>query len=66
MRKLLNALALFIGLALIIVGCLNQNQDKVSPPTQDKVTSPISSNIHLKYGNPSNANLKDTNNYLLE
>ncbi len=25
-----------------------------------------SSNIHLKYGNPSNANLKDTNNYLLE
>ena len=23
-------------------------------------------NIHLKYGNPSNANLKDTNNYLLE
>ena len=25
-----------------------------------------SSNIHLKYGNPSNANLKDVNNYLLE
>ena len=24
------------------------------------------SNIHLKYGNPSNANSKDTNNYLLE
>ena len=24
------------------------------------------SNIHIKYGNPSNANLKDTNNYLLE
>ncbi len=23
-------------------------------------------NIHLKYGNPSNANSKDTNNYLLE
>ena len=25
-----------------------------------------SANVHLKYGNPSNANLKDTNNYLLE
>ncbi|MGK7896169.1 MAG: DNA/RNA non-specific endonuclease [Xenococcus sp. (in: cyanobacteria)] len=66
MRKLLKALALFISLALIIVGCLNQNQDQVSPPAQEQVTPPISSNIHLKYGNPSNANLKDTNNYLLE
>lgn len=34
-----------------------------------KKTTPkaiASSNIHLKYGNPSNANSKDTNNYLLE
>lgn len=66
MKKLLNALALFIGLALIVIGCINQNQDKVSAPDEDKVTPPISSNIHLKYGNPSNANLKDTSNYLLE
>ncbi|MGK7897864.1 MAG: DNA/RNA non-specific endonuclease [Xenococcus sp. (in: cyanobacteria)] len=58
MKKLLNALALFIGIGLIVVGCISQNQDKDTPP--------ISSNIHLKYGNPSDANLKDTNNYLLE
>ncbi len=32
--------------------------------TQNKTIS--SSNIHLKYGNPSNASTKDTNNYLLE
>ncbi len=32
-----------------------------------KASSAIASgNVNLKYGNPSNANLKDTNNYLLE
>lgn len=66
MKKLLNGVALFIGIGLIVVGCINQNQDKVSAPNKDKIDRPISSNIHLKYGNPSNANLKDTNNYLLE
>ena len=31
--------------------------------TNNKAIAPA--NIHLKYGNPSNANSKDTNNYLL-
>ncbi len=39
-------------------------------PRQNKSTNKErevnTGNVHLKYGNPSNANLKDTNNYLLE
>ncbi len=39
-----------------------------SLPRGEKTTAEAiaAANIHLKYGNPSNANLKDTNNYLLE
>ena len=62
LKTFLNGIALFIGISLIIVGCLNQNQDKLSAPNQNNTTQPRSVNIHLKYGNPSNANLKDTNN----
>ena len=57
-----------IGVTLSIVGCINQ--DQLSTPQQKNTTQQRvinnSANIHLKYGNPSNANLKDTNNYLLE
>ncbi len=46
------------------VACESLARGNKTTTTTPKVIS--SSNIHLKYGNPSKANSKDINNYLLE
>lgn len=44
----------------------NTNTNTQALDEADTPSAIASSNIHLKYGNPSKANSKDTNNYLLE
>ena len=46
------------------LACESLPKSKGKTAVQPKAIA--NSNIHLKYGNPSNANLKDFNNYLLE
>ena len=61
MKRLLNTLPLLVAIALIVYAFITHQ-----PTPQLQALTSVTTQTHLKLGNPSNANTNDLNNYLLE